>query len=84
MYMVVRLGAYEFGTVQRMIDDCMQAANRGLFVLDKKSDDNSAAGENWLSDAAFRLPANRQLLDSSTRVLYRVKRSDWLRWLGLE
>ncbi|MFN7920865.1 MAG: TIGR03790 family protein [Bryobacteraceae bacterium] len=69
IYMVARLGAYDVATVKRMIDDCQRASNQGRFILDKKSDDSTRAGESWLAGASLRLPAARVIFDNTESVL---------------
>ncbi len=68
MYLVTRLTGYDFPDVKGLIDRALVAKNRGKFVLDLKSYDNSD-GNNWLRKAAQQLPANRVVLDESDKVL---------------
>jgi uncharacterized protein (TIGR03790 family) len=70
MYLVTRLAAYDLASVRAMIDRGLQAVNRGKFVIDL-SDDDFETGNAWLRDAAIRLPADRVVLDTSTKVLYK-------------
>jgi uncharacterized protein (TIGR03790 family) len=69
IYLVTRLAAYDFAGVRAMIDRGFQAANRGYFVLDQKALDSSP-GNDWLLDAAIRLPKERVIIDQSSNVLY--------------
>jgi len=71
MYLVTRLAAYDLAGVRAMIDQGLVAKNRGKFVLDLNSDDESGIGNSWLADAAIRLPADRVVYDASTKVLYK-------------
>jgi uncharacterized protein (TIGR03790 family) len=68
IYLVTRLGGYDFKDIQGMIDRSLEAANRGWFVFDMRSasDDD---GDNWLRTAAIFLPKERVILDESSKVL---------------
>jgi uncharacterized protein (TIGR03790 family) len=68
IYLVCRLAAYDFDGVKGMIDRSLEAMNRGRVVLDMKSN-TDAEGDNWLRQAAARLPEGRVVLDDSTRVI---------------
>jgi uncharacterized protein (TIGR03790 family) len=68
MYLVTRLAAYDLAGVRALIDRALAAQNRGRFVVDM-SDDNDAEGNNWLRNAAIRLPADRVVFDASTKVV---------------
>jgi uncharacterized protein (TIGR03790 family) len=68
IYLVTRLAGYDFPDVRAMIDRSLAARNQGRFVIDMKSDDDQP-GNNWLRDAALKLPAERVILDTSTKVL---------------
>jgi uncharacterized protein (TIGR03790 family) len=72
IYLVTRLAAYDLTDVKAMIDRSLAARNRGKFVIDLQSDDDEA-GNNWLRDASILLPADRVILDETTRVLYDQK-----------
>ncbi len=72
MYLVTRLAGYDFGDVRGIIDRSLVAANRGVVVLDLKGNDEEN-GNNWLRDAAIRLPNGRFVLEESTKVLYGQK-----------
>jgi uncharacterized protein (TIGR03790 family) len=68
MYLVTRLAAYDFEGVKGLIDRALLAANRGKFVIDKRSG-GSEDGENWLRAAANALPKDRVVLDETSKVL---------------
>jgi uncharacterized protein (TIGR03790 family) len=68
IYLVTRLAGYDFDDVKGIIDRSLAARNRGKFVFDLKSNDD-AEGNNWLRAAAQALPAERVVLDESTKVL---------------
>lgn len=68
IYLVTRLAAYDFPEVKRIIDRALAARNRGKFVIDLKSSDNEP-GNNWLRDAARKLPRDRVVLDETDKVL---------------
>ena len=68
IYLVTRLAGYDFDDVQGIIDRSLAARNRGKFVFDLKSGDDSP-GNNWLRTAALALPKERVVLDESTKVL---------------
>ena len=70
MYLVTRLAGYDFAGVRALIDRSLLAKHRGKFVIDLKSDDDEE-GNNWLRNAAIRLPADRVVFDSSAKVLYK-------------
>ncbi len=72
IYLVTRLAAYDFEGVKGLVDRALEAANRGKFVIDLKSSDD-AEGNNWLRDAAIHLPADREIVDQSSKVLYGEK-----------
>lgn len=72
MYLVTRLAAYDFDGVKAIIDRSLQAANKGKFVIDEKDSGENSADE-WLRSAALFLPADRVVLDSSTKVLYDLR-----------
>lgn len=69
MYLVTRLAAYDFEEVKAMIDRSLKAENRGKFVIDLHSS-GDGEGDNWLRDAAIHLPADRELVDQSDKVIY--------------
>ncbi|MFN7992308.1 MAG: TIGR03790 family protein [Bryobacteraceae bacterium] len=72
IYLVTRLAGYGFEDVKGIIDRSLAARNQGRFVFDLKSDDN-APGNNWLRVAARALPADRVVMDDSTKVLTGLK-----------
>jgi uncharacterized protein (TIGR03790 family) len=72
MYLVTRLAAYSVDEAKAMIDRSVAAVNRGRVVLDL-SDDNDDPGNDWLRDAAIRLPAGRVVFDASPRVVEGVQ-----------
>jgi len=69
IYLVTRLGANGFADVKAMIDRSLYASNRGKFVIDLDSNPTNAAN-NWLRNAAMLLPADRVIVDETTKVLY--------------
>ena len=69
IYLVTRLAGYDFPDVKGLIDRALVAKNRGKFVIDLKSSDD-APGNDWLRNAALKLPKERVVFDESTRVLY--------------
>lgn len=79
IYLVTRLAAYDFPGVRAMIDRSLQATNRGKFVVDVKTDDFEM-GNDWLRDAAIRLPADRVIYDTTTKVIY--KQTDVIGYAG--
>ncbi|MDX1984944.1 MAG: TIGR03790 family protein [Bryobacteraceae bacterium] len=72
IYLVTRLAGYDFADVRGLIDRSLAAVNRGMAVIDMRSalDD---IGNDWLKNAAIRLPASRTILDESDAVLYKQK-----------
>lgn len=72
LYLVTRLAAYSVEEVKAMIDRSLAAVNRGRVVLDLSAD-NDAPGNEWLREAAARLPADRTLFDASPAVVERVR-----------
>lgn len=72
IYLVTRLAGYDFADVKGMVDRALQAANRGKFVIDMKSGDDTP-GNDWLRDAAILLPKDRVIFDPSPEVLYNQK-----------
>jgi len=71
IYMVTRLAGYDFSAVRALIDRGLAAANKGYVVLDQNDAGND--GDEWLRDAAIRLPKERVIFDESTTVLYGQK-----------
>lgn len=69
IYMVTRLAAYDFAGVRDMIDRGMQATNRGKFVIDLSLGPDKA-GDEWLKDAAAKLPKDRVVMDETFNPLY--------------
>jgi uncharacterized protein (TIGR03790 family) len=69
MYLVTRLAAYDFEGIKGLVDRALQAANRGKFVIDLKSS-GDGEGDNWLRDAAIKIPQDRLVVDQSSKVLY--------------
>jgi len=68
IYLVTRLAGYDFDDVKGIVDRSLAARNVGKFVFDLKSDDD-AEGNNWLRTAALALPAERVVMDASSKVL---------------
>ena len=69
IYLVTRLTGYDFQDVKAIVDRALAAQNTGNFVIDLKSSTREQ-GNDWLADAARKLPAERVLLDESARVLH--------------
>src|SRR5436190_2833539 len=72
IYLVTRLAGYDFADVKGIIDRSLAARNRGKFVIDLSSNEDSV-GNKWLRAAALLLPLDRLVLDESETVLYNVK-----------
>ena len=72
LYLVTRLAAYDVADVKAMIDRSLAAHNRGKFVIDL-SENSDGDGNNWLRNAGILLPADRVIVDESTRALYNQK-----------
>jgi uncharacterized protein (TIGR03790 family) len=69
IYLVTRLAAYDFDGIKGLVDRALNAANRGKFVIDMKSS-GDGEGDNWLRDAAIKIPEDRLVVDQSSKVLY--------------
>jgi uncharacterized protein (TIGR03790 family) len=69
IYLVTRLGANDFADVKGMIDRSLYARNRGRFIIDLDSNTTNEAN-NWLRNAAMLLPADRVIVDETSKVLY--------------
>jgi len=72
IYMVTRLAGYDFSAVRGLIDRGLAAANKGVVVLDQRNTGDDT-GDEWLRDAAIRLPKERTVFEESTTVLYGQK-----------
>jgi len=72
IYLVTRLSGWSFAEVQAMIDRALAARNQGKFVFDTKGPEDNE-GDNWLRTAALLLPANRVVLDNTSRVMFGMK-----------
>ncbi len=72
MYLVTRLAGYDFADIKGLVDRAQQARNTGNFVIDMKNGSDEP-GEDWLRDAAVKLPQAREIVDSTTTVLYDLK-----------
>ena len=72
IYLVTRLAAYDFPGVRALIDRGFQARNTGMVVLDAKAG-TTANGDDWLLEAAIRLPDGRIVHETSGKVLYDQK-----------
>jgi uncharacterized protein (TIGR03790 family) len=72
IYLVTRLAGYDFDDVKGLVDRALEARNRGKFVFDLTSDDESP-GNRWLRMAALALPQNRVVLEQTDKVLYGEK-----------
>lgn len=68
IYLVTRLAGYSVEDVKAMIDRAQRPVNRGRVVLDLKGDDDQP-GNDWLRDAAIRLPRDRVVFDASAAVV---------------
>lgn len=68
IYLVTRLAGYDFADVRGLIDRSLLAVNRGKVVLDQRSLWEEG-GDDWLHEAAIRLPQARVVLDESPNVL---------------
>lgn len=68
IYLVTRLAGYDLAGIRAMIDRGLQAQNRGKVVIDL-NDESDREGNNWLRTAALLIPAERCVLDESTKVL---------------
>jgi uncharacterized protein (TIGR03790 family) len=68
MYLVTRLAGYDFADIKGLVDRALAARNIGKFVIDLKALDGTS-GNDWLRDAAERLPKDRVILDETNRVL---------------
>jgi uncharacterized protein (TIGR03790 family) len=69
LYLVTRLAGYDFADVKNLIVRSLKATNRGKFVVDMKSD-NDSQGNDWLRKAASALPKGRVIFDHSAAVLH--------------
>ena len=69
IYLVTRLAAYDWTDVKGMIDRAQSARNRGTFVIDLKSADDTT-GNDWLRNAAMLLPTARVKLEETIKALY--------------
>ena len=83
IYLVTRLAAYDFEGIKGLVDRSLQAANRGKFVIDLRSS-GDGTGDDWLRDAAIKIPKERLMVDESTKVLYDQTRRNRLCRLGIE
>ena len=72
IYLVTRLTGFTFEDVRGMIDRCLEAKNRGLFVFDL-SRANSGDGDKWMQAASRALPQGRVKVESSSEVLTGAK-----------
>jgi uncharacterized protein (TIGR03790 family) len=69
IYLVTRLAAYDFPGVRRLVDLAVNAVNRGKVVLDLRNA-GDPTGDEWLRDAAIRLPRERVVFEDSTKAVY--------------
>jgi uncharacterized protein (TIGR03790 family) len=72
IYLVTRLAGYELADVKAMIDRSLQASNRGKFIFDLRGPGDEP-GDDWLRNAAILLPANRAILEETTKPVYDQK-----------
>ena len=68
IYLVTRLAGYDFDDIKGLVDRALVARNTGKFVIDLKGSDRSP-GNDWLLNAARKLPKERVVLDETNRVL---------------
>lgn len=68
IYLVTRLAGYDFDDIKGLVDRSLLAKDAGKFVIDLKAYDNTP-GNDWLLNAARRLPKDRVILDETARVL---------------
>jgi uncharacterized protein (TIGR03790 family) len=68
MYLATRLAGYDFADIKGLVDRALLAKNTGKFVIDLKAQDHTS-GNEWLREAAARLPKDRVILDETNRVL---------------
>ncbi|HYP08819.1 MAG TPA: TIGR03790 family protein [Bryobacteraceae bacterium] len=73
IYMVTRLAAYDLPGVKAVIDRSLAAKNRGRVFLDLRESGSDRSGDEWLRNAAILLPADRTVIEESTKVLYGQK-----------
>lgn len=73
IYLVTRLAAYDLAGVKGLIDRSLQARNRGRVVLDSRITGSDRSGDEWLTNAAILLPAERVQLEETPLVLYGQK-----------
>jgi uncharacterized protein (TIGR03790 family) len=69
IYLVTRLAGYDFADIRGLVDRSLAAVNRGKFVIDLQAS-GEPVGDDWLRAAARKLPADRVVLEETTRVLY--------------
>ena len=69
IYLVTRLAGYDFADIRGIVDRAMHAKNTGKFVIDMHAG-TGQTGENWLRDAAKRLPPDRLIFDEGPNVVY--------------
>jgi len=69
IYLVTRLTAFDVAGAKALVDRSLKATNRGKFVIDMDNP-NDHQGNDWLRDAAIRLPASRVVFDQTINVLY--------------
>jgi uncharacterized protein (TIGR03790 family) len=70
LYLVTRLAAYDLAGVKALIDRSLQARNRGRVILDARINGSDKSGDEWLKNAAILLPADRVVLEETSKVLY--------------
>jgi len=71
IYLVTRLAAWTEEGAKALVDRSLKAKNVGKFVIDTTGE-NVAGGDEWLKDAAIRLPAERTVYDDTVDVVYGV------------
>ena len=70
IYLVARLAAYDLAGARALVDRSLAARNTGKFVVDM-ADESDSEGNDWLRNAAIRLPADRVIFDTAPKVLYK-------------
>jgi uncharacterized protein (TIGR03790 family) len=70
IYLVTRLAAYDLAGAKALVDRALVARNTGKFVVDM-GDESDSEGNDWLRNAAIRLPENRVVFDTTPKVLYK-------------
>lgn len=72
IYLVTRLAGYDFNDIKAIVDRSLMAKNTGKFVIDMKSGSDDQ-GENWLREAALKIPDDRLIFEQTETILYGQK-----------